>query len=214
MHNPGRLLDQEPDRTACLELRARHRVQPGRGVRRPAASKARWGGDSRSDLDRPPRRLSVSASTLTPAFLRSTRARLTLVYAVQFLVVVSAAAIGFWVASSQFEFGAVDASLRAQGNAVRATIEQSPLSGTPVLPTRSSTGLPIESFLVSSDGALIAQSTSSLTFDSISSLVPNGFPAHCRTRNGLSSRGFDEGPAASGGSARRSSGRHDPHSTH
>ena len=116
---------------------------------------------------------------MTPAFLRSTRARLTLAYAVQFLVVVSAAAIGFWVASSQFEFGAVDASLRAQGNAVRATVEQSPLSGTPVLPTRSSTGLPIESFLVSSDGALIAQSTSSLTFDSISSLVPpNGFPAH------------------------------------
>jgi len=115
---------------------------------------------------------------LTPAFLRSTRARLTLAYAVQFLVVVSAAAIGFWVASSQFEFGAVDASLRAQGNAVRATVEQSPLSGTPVLPTRSSTGLPIESFLVSSDGALIAQSTSALTFDSVSSLVPaNGFPA-------------------------------------
>jgi two-component system, OmpR family, sensor kinase len=110
---------------------------------------------------------------------RSTRVRLTLVSAVQFSVVVTAAAVGFWAASSQFEYGAVDASLRAQGNAVRATVEQSASSGTPVLPTRSTTGLPIDSFVVRPDDSLLAQSATALTFSSVSSLVPaRGFPIH------------------------------------
>jgi len=110
---------------------------------------------------------------------RSTRVRLTLVSAVQFSVVVTAAAVGFWAASSQFEYSAVDASLRAQGNAVRATVEQTAGSGTPVLPTRSTTGLPIDSFVVAPDGSLIAESATVLTFSSVSSLVPaSGFPAH------------------------------------
>jgi len=111
--------------------------------------------------------------------LRSTRARLTLVSAVQFSVVVTAAAVGFWAASSQFEYNAVDASLRAQGNAVRATVEQSSSSGAPILPSRSTTGLPIDTFLIAPDGALLAQSATALTFSSVASLVPaGGFPAH------------------------------------
>lgn len=110
---------------------------------------------------------------------RSTRVRLTLVSAVQFSVVVTLAAVGFWAASSQFEYGAVDSSLRAQGNAVRATVEQSVSSGTPILPSRSATGLPIDSFVVGPDGSLLAKSASDLTFSSVSSLVPaGGFPPH------------------------------------
>ena len=110
---------------------------------------------------------------------RSTRLRLTLVSAVQFSIVVTVAAVGFWAASSQFEYAAVDASLRAQGNAVRATVEQSVSSGTPILPSRSSTGLPIDSFVVGPDGSLIAESATVLTFSSVSSLIPGrGFPAH------------------------------------
>jgi two-component system OmpR family sensor kinase len=110
---------------------------------------------------------------------RSTRVRLTLVSAVQFSVVVTAAAVGFWAASSQFEYAAVDSSLRAQGNAVRATVEQSSSSGTPILPSRSATGLPIDSFVVGPDGSLLAESATAITFSSVSSLVPtSGFPAH------------------------------------
>jgi heavy metal sensor kinase len=110
---------------------------------------------------------------------RSTRVRLTLASAVQFSVVVTAAAVGFWAASSQFEYSAVDSSLRAQGNAVRATVEQNVSSGTPILPSRSSTGLPIDSFLVGPDGSLLSESANALTFSSVSSLVPaRGFPIH------------------------------------
>ena len=110
---------------------------------------------------------------------RSTRVRLTLVSAVQFSMVVTAAAVGFWGASSQFEYAAVDASLRAQGNAVRATVEQSTSSGSPILPSRSSTGLPIDSFVVGPDNLLLADSASVVTFSSVSSLVPvHGFPVH------------------------------------
>jgi two-component system, OmpR family, sensor kinase len=111
----------------------------------------------------------------------STRVRLTLISAVQFSIVVAAASIGFWAASSQFEYAAVDASLRAQGNAVRATVGQSPSSGTPILPSRSATGLPIDSFVVGPDGSLLAQSATAVTFSSVSSLVPAaGFPAHAQ----------------------------------
>jgi heavy metal sensor kinase len=114
-----------------------------------------------------------------PNPFRSTRVRLTLLSAVQFSIVVAAAAVGFWAASSQFEYAAVDSSLRAQGNAVRATVEQSVSSGTPILPSRSSTGLPIDSFVVGPDGSLIAESATALTFPSVSSLIPGrGFPAH------------------------------------
>jgi two-component system, OmpR family, sensor kinase len=110
---------------------------------------------------------------------RSTRVRLTLVSAVQFSVVVTAAAVGYWAASSQFEYGAVDASLRAQGNAVRATVGQSGTSGAPILPSRSRTGLPIDSFVIGPDGSLLAQSATAVTFTSVSSLIPaHGFPAH------------------------------------
>jgi heavy metal sensor kinase len=110
---------------------------------------------------------------------RSTRVRLTVVSAVQFSVVVTAAAVGYWADSSQFEYGAVDASLRAQGNAVRATVEQSASSGTPILPSRSATGLPVDSFVVGPDGSLIAQSATALTFSSVSALIPDGgFPLH------------------------------------
>jgi heavy metal sensor kinase len=110
---------------------------------------------------------------------RSTRVRLTLVSAVQFSVVVTAAAVGFWAASSQFEYSAVDASLRAQGNAVRATVEHSASSGNPILPSRSATGLPIDSFVVGPDGSLLAESATAITFSSVSSLVSTrGFPAH------------------------------------
>jgi len=110
---------------------------------------------------------------------RSTRVRLTVVSGVQFSAVVTAAAVGFWAASSQFEYAAVDASLRAQGNAVRATVEQSPSSGTPILPSRSATGLPIDSFVLGPDGSLLAQSATAIPFSSVSSLVPtSGFPAH------------------------------------
>ena len=109
----------------------------------------------------------------------STRVRLTLAYTLQFFVVVTAAAGGYWAASSQFEYSAVDASLRAQGNAVRATAEQGSVTGRPFLPTRSATGLPIETFLVGPDGSLLAQSSSALTFEAVSALVPaHGFPAH------------------------------------
>jgi two-component system, OmpR family, sensor kinase len=110
---------------------------------------------------------------------RSTRVRLTVVSAVQFSVVVTAAAVGFWAVSSQFEYSAVDASLRAQGNAVRATVGQSSSSGTPILPSRSATGLPIDTFVVGPDGSLLAESATALTFSSVSSLVPaRGFPVH------------------------------------
>jgi two-component system, OmpR family, sensor kinase len=110
---------------------------------------------------------------------RSTRVRLTLVSAVQFSVVVTAAAVGYWAASSQFEYGAVDASLRAQGNAVRATVEQSATSSAPILPSRSTTGLPIDSFVIGPDGSLLAESATVVTFPSVSSLIPaHGFPLH------------------------------------
>lgn len=111
--------------------------------------------------------------------LRSTRVRLTLVYALQFGIVIGAAAVGFWAASSQFEYDAVDASLRAQGNAVRATLLQGPRGAAPLLPPRSATGLPIDTFLIAADGRLLAQSSGDLTFQSVSGLVPaSGFPAH------------------------------------
>lgn len=110
---------------------------------------------------------------------RSTRVRLTVVYALQFFVVITAASVGFWAASSQFEYSAVDASLRAQGNAVRATVEQSAPGEPPLLPPRSATGLPIDTFLVAQDGHLLSASAGDLTFQSVSALVPaGGFPAH------------------------------------
>jgi heavy metal sensor kinase len=111
--------------------------------------------------------------------IRSTRARLTLVYTFEFAVVVVAAAGGFWAASSQFEYNSVDASLRAQGNAVRATVGQSRPGSALVLPTRSTSGLPVDVFVVGSDGSLLAESVTAVSFRSASRLRPSGvFPDH------------------------------------
>jgi heavy metal sensor kinase len=111
--------------------------------------------------------------------IRSTRVRLALIYTAQFAVVVIAAAAGFWAASSQFEYNAVDAGLRAQGNAVRATVAQGRVGSPLVLPTRSASGLPVDVFVVGSSGSLLAESATAVSFQSASRLIPAGtFPDH------------------------------------
>lgn len=109
--------------------------------------------------------------------LRSTRTRLTLVYSLLFTVVITLAALGFWLASSAYEYAAVDASLREQALIVRTSVEASTPASPLHMPVQGPRGLPIETFLIV-DGNVVGETPLGVESSIGSSLIPaDGFPS-------------------------------------
>jgi two-component system OmpR family sensor kinase len=110
---------------------------------------------------------------------RHTRLRLTVIYSSLFLLVAGVLAAAFWVLFVEREYGTVDDSLRSQADVLRATLPHAPPVGDITLPSQTTRGVAIASYLFAAGGAPVAQSHNASDVAFARAQIPkSGFPAH------------------------------------
>jgi heavy metal sensor kinase len=111
---------------------------------------------------------------------RRTRVRLTFVFTLLLLAIVSVASAAFWTVDYRYEYSTVDETLRSQADVVRQILSQTPASETiPQLPPGNPRGIAMDSIVIDGAGLVIAEDKpDQQTADLIQFGMSTGFPPH------------------------------------